>query len=98
MRDAWATARVASHLKMSIPADAGLASLQLSLIERDRDNYLEAHQLFDKVFAAAEGYFRDVPMVQGAPTLKGLLYAREVARAQLVPILPPIFEDARRGL
>ena len=97
VRDAWATARVTTHIRLSIPADAGLASLQLSLIERDRDNFLEAHQLFDRVFVAAESYFRDVPMIQGAPTLKGLLYEREIARAQLVPILPPIFEDDARA-
>lgn len=95
VRDAWATARVAAHVRLSIPADAGLAALQLSLIERDRDNFLEAHQLFDKVFAAAESFFRDVPMIQGAPTLKALLHERERVRAQAVPILPPIEDDAR---
>lgn len=95
VRDAWATARVATHLRLSIPADAGLASLQLSLVERDRDAFLENHKLFDKVFVVAESYFRDVPMIQGAPTLKALLHEREIARAQLVPILPPVEDDAR---
>lgn len=95
VRDAWATARVAAHLKESVPADASLASLQLRLIERDRDVFLEHNGLFDKVFVAAEGYFRDVPMIQGAPTLKTLLYERDVARASLLHFLPPIEDDAR---
>lgn len=95
VRDAWATARVAAHLKDSVPADASLASLQLRLIERDRDVFLEANNLFDKVFVAAEGYFRDVPMVQGAPTLKTLLHEREIARAALLNFLPPVEDDAR---
>lgn len=95
VRDAWATARVAAHLKDSVPADASLASLQLRLIERDRDVFLEQNSLFDKVFVVAEGYFRDVPMIQGAPTLKTLLYEREVARAALLNFLPPIEDDAR---
>jgi len=95
VRDAWATARVAAHLKDSVPADAGLASLQLSLVERDRDVFLENNGLFDRVFVAAESYFRDVPMIQGAPTLKTLLNEREIARAALVPILPPLEDDAR---
>jgi hypothetical protein len=95
VRDAWATARVAAHLRDSVPADARLASLQLRLIERDRDVFLVQNDLFDKVFVAAEGYFRDVPQIQGAPTLKTLLYEREVARASLLHFLPPIEDDAR---
>lgn len=95
VRDAWATARVAAHLRDSVPADASLASLQLRLIERDRDVFLEQNGLFDRVFVAAEGYFRDVPQIQGAPTLKTLLYEREVARASLLHFLPPVEDDAR---
>lgn len=95
VRDAWAMARVTAHLKETVPsADAGLASLQLTMIERDRDAFLEANKLFDKVFVAAEAYFRDVPMIQGAPTLKSLLYERDVALASLVHFLPPLEEGA----
>lgn len=95
MRDAWATARVAARFKHSVPADVALASLQLSLIERDRDNFLEERGLFDKLCVAAESFLRAAPTMQGAVSFRTLLRERELARTQLVPILPPIEDDAR---
>ena len=95
VRDAWAMARVAARFKHSVPADVALASLQLSLIERDRDNFLEERGLFDKLCVAAESFLRAAPTMQGAVSFRTLLRERELARTQLVPILPPIEDDAR---
>jgi hypothetical protein len=93
VRDAWVTARVASALHESVPADAQLAGLQLTIAERDRDNYLEAHRLYDALFIAAESYLRSVPIVAGG-SFRELVHERDRLRAKLVPILPPL--DAER--
>ena len=92
VRDTWATARALAALGDKIPADAQLAGLQLTIAERDRDNFLEEHRLWDALFMAAEGYLRAVPLVAGGG-FKELVHERDRLRAKLVPILPPV-EDA----
>jgi hypothetical protein len=95
VRDRWVTARVASTLK-SVTADARIAALNHTIAEQERDNFLEAHALFDALFATAEGYLRAVPADGGRP-FRELLRARELERARLVPILPPIDDNTASG-
>jgi hypothetical protein len=92
VREAWTSARTATYLPASA-VEGRLASLQLALVERDRDRFLAGQGLFDALFVAAEGYLRDVPLVSGS-RLKALLREREVVRCQLVRILPPLEEAA----
>jgi hypothetical protein len=82
VRNAWATARAASTL---VNVDTQLASLQLMLAERDRDNVLAKYAMFDALFATAEGYLHD-----GNPFFRELVHERDRRRARLVPILPPV--------
>jgi len=89
VRDTWVTARVASALHETVPADAQLAGLQLTIAERDRDNFLEQNRLFDALFVSAEGYLRAMPMVAGT-SFRELIHERDRLRAKLVPILPPV--------
>ena len=93
VRDTWVTARVASALHESVPADAQLAGLQLTIAERDRDNFLEEHRLYDALFISAESYLRAMPIVAGS-SFKELMHERDRMRAKLVPILPPLDDSA----
>jgi hypothetical protein len=93
VRDAWVTARVAKVLKDKMPADARVASLQYSLSERVRDAFLDQHELYDRLFLVAEGYFRTSPLTQGTPTFRDLWRRREILLAEMYPILPPV-EDS----
>ncbi len=92
VRDVWVTARVSATLH-GVPADAQLAGLQLTIVERDRDNHLDAHGLFDALFVAAEGYLRSRPLTAGS-SFRELLHERDRIRARLVPILPPVDDRA----
>jgi hypothetical protein len=92
VRNTWITARVAAKLD-DVAADAQLADLQLTMAERDRDNFMEEHQLFDPLFMSAESYLRPIPIVAGG-TFRELVHERERMRAKLVPILPPVDDEA----
>lgn len=98
VRDAWVTSRLAQHVQRvdpqrQRPADAGLAWLQLKMMERELDAFLQANNLYDLLFTVGETYLHTVPAIGGTPTLKSLLDERDRERAKRVPILPPI-EDA----
>jgi hypothetical protein len=95
VRDAWVTARVANVLKDAVPADARVASLQYSLQERVRDAYLEENRLYDALFLVSEGYLRAEP--KAGPSFRDLWRQREVMLAKLVPILPPVEDEAPRA-
>jgi hypothetical protein len=98
VRDAWVKSRLAQHVhrvdpRRARPADAGLAWLQLKMMERELDAFLASNNLFDLLLTAGETYLHPVPAVGGSATLKSLLAERERERARRFPILPPI-EDA----
>jgi hypothetical protein len=93
VRDAWATARAVSAFGINVPADAQLAGLQLTIAERDRDNFLEQERLFDALFMAAEGYLRSAPLGAGG-SFRELVHERDRLRAKIVPILPPVDDAA----
>lgn len=93
MRDRWVTVRAAGASSV-VGADARIAGLHQMLAEQRRDDLLETAGLFDLLFLHAEGYLRSATGA-GRPTFKELLRARDLERARLVPILPPV-DEARR--
>jgi hypothetical protein len=90
VRDAWSVLRSRRHAAPSA-ADTLQAELSLELAERERDDWLERHDLFDALFSAAESYLHDVPIL-GERTFRELLRQRTQLRASLVRILPPLDE------
>lgn len=102
VREAWVTSRLAQHVQKMMasprarPADAGLAWLQLKMMERELDAFLHANTLFDLLFRVGETYLHTVPAITGSPTLKALLDERERERARRIPIFAPV-DEARAG-